>query len=44
MKETHSRDNISVRWDWALNKKRVAYFYFPKDDADVRVLAGDELR
>lgn len=44
MKEAHSRDNITVRWDWALNKRRVAYFYFPKDDADVKVLMGDELR
>jgi hypothetical protein len=30
MKESQSKDNIVVRWDVGLNKKRVAYFVFPK--------------
>ena len=30
MKESQSKDNITVRWDVGLNKKRVAYFVFPK--------------
>ncbi len=30
MKESQSRDNITIRWDTALNRKRLAYFYFPK--------------
>lgn len=30
MKESQSKDNITVRWDIGLNKKRVAYFVFPK--------------
>jgi len=30
MKESQSRDNITVRWDVALNRKKLAYFYFPK--------------
>jgi hypothetical protein len=30
MKESQSKDNITVRWDVGLNKKRVVYFVFPK--------------
>ncbi len=30
MKEGQAHDNISVRWDWGLNRKRCAYFFFPK--------------
>lgn len=44
MKESQSRDDITVRWDTALNRKRLAYFYFPKDDTDLRLMPGDELR
>ena len=32
------------RWDWGLNKKRCAYFFFPKDDNDLRLVPGDELK
>lgn len=35
---------MTVRWDTALNRRRVALFYFPQDDAEVRLLPGDELR
>ena len=35
-----SRDNISIRWDWGLNHKRMAYFFFPKDDVDLRLMPG----
>ena len=40
MKANQSRDNITVRWDVALNRKRLAYFYFPKDDNDLRLMPG----
>lgn len=30
MKESQNKDNITLRWDIGLNKKRVAYFVFPK--------------
>lgn len=30
MKEAQSKDSMTVRWDTGLNKKRVAYFLFPK--------------
>lgn len=30
MKESQSKDNVTIRWDIGLNKKRVAYFVFPK--------------
>nr|PNR29132.1 hypothetical protein PHYPA_027824 [Physcomitrium patens] len=44
MKESQSKDNITVRWDVGLNKKRVAYFVFPKEDNELRLVPGDELR
>ncbi|KAJ3678718.1 hypothetical protein LUZ60_002521 [Juncus effusus] len=44
MKEAQSKDNLTVRWDIGLNKKRVAYFVFPKEDNELRLVAGDELR
>eukprot|EP00005_Dracoamoeba_jomungandri_P005373 CAMPEP_0174254518 /NCGR_PEP_ID=MMETSP0439-20130205/3831_1 /TAXON_ID=0 /ORGANISM="Stereomyxa ramosa, Strain Chinc5" /LENGTH=1059 /DNA_ID=CAMNT_0015336141 /DNA_START=23 /DNA_END=3202 /DNA_ORIENTATION=- len=38
MKESQTQDGVSIRWDIGLNKKRIAYFIFPKSDN------GDELR
>jgi hypothetical protein len=35
---------LSVHWDVGLNKKNVAYFFFPKEDNDLRLVAGDELK
>ncbi|GAY49723.1 hypothetical protein CUMW_121290 [Citrus unshiu] len=44
MKESQSKDNVTIRWDIGLNKKRVAYFVFPKEDNELRLVPGDELR
>ncbi|XP_031098417.1 regulator of nonsense transcripts 1 homolog [Ipomoea triloba] len=44
MKESQSKDNLTVRWDVGLNKKRIAYFVFPKEDNELRLVPGDELR
>jgi hypothetical protein len=30
LKESQTQDNIVVRWDVGLNKKRIAYFHLPK--------------
>ncbi|GKB57374.1 tRNA/rRNA methyltransferase, SpoU type, alpha/beta knot methyltransferase [Tanacetum coccineum] len=30
MKESQSKDNLTIRWDIGLNKRRVAYFVFSK--------------
>jgi hypothetical protein len=30
MKEGQRRQGITVRWDVGLNKKKLAYFYFPQ--------------
>lgn len=30
LKESQTQDNIVVRWDVGLNKKRIAYFNLPK--------------
>ena len=33
-----------MRWDIGLNKKRIAYFNFPRADGEMRLMQGDELR
>mgnify|MGYP001806733666 CR=1 FL=1 len=38
IKESQSRDDITLRWDWGLNAKRVAYFYFPRDDNELKLM------
>jgi len=30
---SQTQDNITVRWDLGLNKKRIAYFTIPKTDS-----------
>ena len=32
VKEAQTQNGIKVRWEWSLNKKRTAYFVFPKED------------
>jgi regulator of nonsense transcripts 1 len=44
MKESQTKDNISIRWETGLNQKKVAYFVFPSEDNELRLVAGDELR
>jgi len=44
VKESHTQENIVVRWDIGLNKKRIAYFHFTKEDNEARLVPGDELR
>ncbi|TRY66918.1 hypothetical protein TCAL_04359 [Tigriopus californicus] len=43
-KESQTQENIDVRWDQGLNKKRIAYFNLPKNDTDLKLMPGDELR
>ncbi|KAG7267922.1 LOW QUALITY PROTEIN: hypothetical protein CRUP_006672 [Coryphaenoides rupestris] len=43
LKESQTQDNITVRWDLGLNKKRIAYFTIPKTDSDMRLMQGDEI-
>ncbi|KAF7128128.1 hypothetical protein RHSIM_Rhsim11G0009100 [Rhododendron simsii] len=49
MKESQSKDNLTIRWDIGLNKKRIAYFVFRRcavifEDNELRLVPGDELR
>lgn len=44
LKESQTQGSIEVRWDVGLNKKRIAYFNFPRRDGDMRLMQGDELR
>ncbi|MGH0129966.1 UNVERIFIED_CONTAM: hypothetical protein FKN15_055829 [Acipenser sinensis] len=43
LKESQTQDNITVRWDLGLNKKRIANFSLPKTDSDMRLMQGDEI-
>jgi len=45
LKEHQKQEDITVRWDKSLSNKRVAWFYFPgRDDGDLRLVPGDELK
>lgn len=44
MKESQTKDGIKVRWESGSNKKKIAYFIFPKEDNELRLVPGDELR
>ncbi|GBG63841.1 hypothetical protein CBR_g39626 [Chara braunii] len=44
IKESQTKDNITIRWDMGLNKKRIGFFVFPKEDNELRLVPGDELR
>jgi regulator of nonsense transcripts 1 len=43
VKESQKQDNVTLRWDIGLNKKRLAYFIFTKEDNESRLVIGDEL-
>ena len=38
LKESQTHGNIEVRWDTGLNKKKIAYFNFPRRDGGMYVL------
>lgn len=40
LKESQTQDNIVVRWDIGLNKKRIAYFNFPRTDGGMSVFVS----
>jgi len=42
-KESQTQHNIKIRWDWSINKKKMAFFVFPNED-NVRLVPGDELK
>ena len=44
IKEAQTQSGIKIRWEWSMNKRRVAYFVFPKEDNEVRLTPGDELK
>lgn len=44
VKESQTQENIDVRWHIGLNKKTIAYFNLAKNDNDLRLMHGDELR
>eukprot|EP00960_Hanusia_phi_P060075 764389-Hanusia_phi.AAC.8 len=44
MKEQQTKEDLVVHWDIGLNNKRIAYFMFAKDEGEVRLMPGDELK
>lgn len=45
MKENQKKEDLSVRWDKSLSKKRIALFHFPnRDENELRLVTGDELK
>lgn len=44
VKESQTQEGVTVRWDVGLNKKRIAFFQFTKEDNEARLVPGDELR
>ena len=42
-KESQTQRNIKARFDYNMQKKRMAYFVFPNED-NIRLVAGDELK
>jgi len=44
MKEQNRKEDLVVHWDTGLNNKRIAYFMFAKDEAEIRLVPGDELK
>eukprot|EP00002_Diphylleia_rotans_P028706 TRINITY_DN5798_c0_g1_i1.p1 TRINITY_DN5798_c0_g1~~TRINITY_DN5798_c0_g1_i1.p1 ORF type:complete len:1045 (-),score=214.30 TRINITY_DN5798_c0_g1_i1:796-3930(-) len=43
-RESQTQDNVTIRWDVGLNKKRLAYFICTKDESELRLMPGDEVR
>jgi len=44
VKEAQTQMDVAVRWDLGLNKKHIAYFHMMKNDSDLKLMQGDELR
>lgn len=44
VKESLTQENIDVKWTIGLNKKHIAYFQLAKNDSDLKMMHGDELK
>ncbi|CXI73091.1 regulator of nonsense transcripts, putative [Plasmodium berghei] len=44
IKEGHKQTNVRIRWDVGLNKKRYAHFVYIKEESELRIVIGDELK
>ena len=43
-RENQTKDNITIRWDVGLSKRKIAYFCFGADEEKVSVALGDSLQ
>ena len=44
MKEGQSSKNVSVRWDVSVDKKRLCFFMFTREEHEAKLMPGDELK
>ena len=44
LKESQSSQNVSVRWEQSLTKRRLCYFMFTREEHEKKLTPGDELR
>jgi RNA helicase UPF1, 1B domain len=37
-----ARENVTVRWDVGLNRKKLAFFTIPRDEVQLRLAPGEQ--
>ena len=43
LKESQSSQNVNIRWEQSVTKRRVGYFMFTREDHEKKLMPGDEL-
>eukprot|EP01062_Namystynia_karyoxenos_P080091 TRINITY_DN856_c0_g2_i1.p1 TRINITY_DN856_c0_g2~~TRINITY_DN856_c0_g2_i1.p1 ORF type:complete len:1073 (+),score=422.91 TRINITY_DN856_c0_g2_i1:125-3343(+) len=44
MKEAQTQQNIQIRWETGIKQRRLAHFDFRREESELRVVVGDELK
>ena len=44
IKESQSSQNVSVRWDLSVSRKRLCFFMFTREEHEAKLMVGDELK
>ena len=44
MTEAQTQEDVSIRWDMGLNQKRIAIFRMNRDETEMRLVIGEELK
>lgn len=40
--QVQARENVTVRWDVGLNRKKLAFFTIPRDEVQLRLAPGEQ--